>query len=100
VFSCPALSLLTASRCKPKRDPQTSVDVLLGAALVQGIAYLSTATVALTVAANGAGNPRIDTVILRADYALQTIRLVLKQGTAARPDCSCLDNNLLVSCGK
>lgn len=70
-------------KVQAQAGPTTSVDVLLGAALVQGIAYLNTATVALTVAANGAGNPRIDTVILRADYALQTIRLALKQGTAA-----------------
>lgn len=61
----------------------TSVDVLIGAALVQGLVYLNTATVSFTVAANSSGNPRIDTVVVRLDYALQTCRLALKQGTPA-----------------
>lgn len=61
----------------------TNVDVHPGAALVQGISYLNTAVVSLAVGANVSGNPRIDTVILRADYALQTVRLALKAGTPA-----------------
>lgn len=60
-----------------------AVDVLEGSALVAGRLYLNTATVALTIAANASGNPRIDTVILRADYALQTIVLAVLQGTPA-----------------
>jgi hypothetical protein len=66
------------------QNPVTaSIDVLAGAALVQGIAYINDATVSFTIAANASGNPRIDTVVVQADYALQTIRLVLKQGTPA-----------------
>lgn len=61
----------------------TSVDVLAGSALVQGVAYINTATLALSIAANASGNPRIDTIILRADYALQTVRLAVLQGTPA-----------------
>lgn len=63
--------------------PSTSVDVLAGSALVQGIAYINTATVSFVIAANASGNPRIDTIILQADYALQTVRLVVLQGTPA-----------------
>lgn len=61
----------------------TSIDVLSGAALVQGIAYINTATESFAIAANASGNGRIDTVVLRADYALQTLRLALVQGTPA-----------------
>lgn len=61
----------------------TSIDVLIGAAMVQGIAYISTATESFIIAVNSSGNPRIDTVILRADYALQTVRLAVLQGTPA-----------------
>lgn len=70
-------------KVQAQAGPTTSIDVLLGAALVQGIAYLSDATVAFVIAANSSGNPRIDTVILQADYALQTIRLAVLQGTPA-----------------
>jgi hypothetical protein len=61
----------------------TSVDVLAGSALIQGVAYINTATVPFTIAANSSGNPRIDTVVVRADYALQTVRLAVLQGTPA-----------------
>lgn len=60
-----------------------AVDVLIGTALVNGRWYINTATVALTIAANASGNPRIDTVILRADYSLQTVVLAVLQGTPA-----------------
>ncbi|MBA3867792.1 MAG: hypothetical protein H0X30_01410 [Anaerolineae bacterium] len=61
----------------------TSIDVLAGSALIQGIAYINTTTVSFAIAANSSGNPRIDTVIVRADYALQTVRLAVLQGTPA-----------------
>ena len=63
--------------------PTASIDVLSGAALVQGIAYISTATVSFVIAANASGSARIDTVVLQADYALQTVRLAVLQGTPA-----------------
>src|SRR5258708_35974196 len=66
-------------KVQAQAGPTSSVDVLLGAALVQGIVYLNTATVAFTPAANASGNPRIDTIVVRADYALQTCRLTLIQ---------------------
>jgi hypothetical protein len=70
-------------KVQAKAIPTTSIDVLAGAALVQGIAYINSATVSFVIAANGSGNPRIDTVVLQADYALQTVRLAVLQGTAA-----------------
>lgn len=62
-----------------------SANVVLksGAALVQGTQYENTADITLAVAANNSGNPRVDTVILRKDYVLQTIRSLVKQGTPA-----------------
>lgn len=72
-----------ALRVQAQGTPSTSIDVLSGSALVQGVAYINTSTVSLTIAANASGNPRIDTIILRADYALQTVRLAVKQGTPA-----------------
>jgi len=66
------------------QSPATaSIDVLAGAGMVQGTVYINSATVSFVIAANASGNPRIDTVVLQADYALQTIRLVVKQGTPA-----------------
>lgn len=57
------------------------VNVLSGSALVQGIAYFTDATEAFAVAVNASGNPRIDTIVVQADYALQECRLALIQGT-------------------
>lgn len=54
-----------------------------GAALIQGIAYFSDADENLSIVANASGNARVDTVIIRADYALQTVRLAVLQGTPA-----------------
>lgn len=73
----------SALRVQAKGTPDTTVDVLAGAGLVQGIAYINTATVNFSIAANASGNPRIDTVVLQADYALQTVRLAVLQGTPA-----------------
>lgn len=61
----------------------TNVTVEIGAALVNGRLYRSTAAEAMTVQPNASGNDRIDTVIVRADFTAQTIRLVVKQGTPA-----------------
>lgn len=70
-------------RVEEQSPAAQGVTILSGAALIQGIAYINDADENLTIAANGAGNPRIDTVVLQADYALQTVRLVVKQGAAA-----------------
>ncbi|MCI0353231.1 MAG: hypothetical protein L0Z53_27755 [Acidobacteriales bacterium] len=60
-----------------------NVEVVAGAAMVHGTMFVNDATATLTIAANGSGNPRIDTVILRKDFAAQTVRFVVKQGTPA-----------------
>lgn len=66
------------------QNPTTaSIDVLSGGALVQGIAYLNDGTETFVITANASGNARIDTVILRADYAQQTVRLAVLPGTPA-----------------
>lgn len=60
-----------------------NVEIQIGAALINGRFYETTAAVQLAIAANASGNPRIDTVVLRHDVALQTVRLVVKQGSPA-----------------
>lgn len=70
-------------RVQAQSPATTAIDVMPGAALVQGIAHINTAKVSFTIAANASGNPRIDTLVLRADYALQTVRLAVLQGTPA-----------------
>lgn len=62
--------------------PAASVLVSPGSALVYGTEYQSDANVTLTIAPNGTGNPRIDTVVLTKDWVLQTVRLAIVQGTA------------------
>ncbi len=60
-----------------------SVEVTAGSAIVRGTWYNSSATETLAIGANASGNPRIDTIILRKDYAAQTIRLVVLPGAPA-----------------
>jgi len=60
-----------------------TVRVFPGAALVQGIFYRLDSAMNLAIAANASGNPRIDLVVLRADYVAQTVRLAVKTGTPA-----------------
>lgn len=59
------------------------IEVSAGAALVQGLWYGSTAVESFTIQANGSGNPRIDLVVLTADYTAKTVRLAVEQGTPA-----------------
>lgn len=63
--------------------PSVNVEVQIGAALVNGKLYESSAAELLAIGANVSGNPRIDTLILRVDYTAQAIRLIAKQGTPA-----------------
>lgn len=60
-----------------------AVAVLAGSAHVRGYYYELTATQNMSIAANSSGNPRIDTIILRANWTTQTVRLVVLQGTPA-----------------
>jgi hypothetical protein len=61
----------------------SNVQVQVGAALVNGRFYENTAANTIAVTANSSGNARIDTMVLRADYVAQTVRLVIKVGTPA-----------------
>ncbi len=63
--------------------PSANVEVAVGAAMVHGTTFVNDAIATLTIAANGSGNPRIDTVILRKDFSTQTVRLAVLQGTPA-----------------
>lgn len=70
-------------RVQAQSPATTAIDILAGGALVQGLGYINTATVSKTIAANASGNPRIDTIVVRVDYALQTGRITVIQGTPA-----------------
>ena len=60
-----------------------NINVNIGAALVNGKLFETDTAITLTVGGNASGNPRIDTVVLRADYVAQTIRAVVRQGSPA-----------------
>lgn len=60
-----------------------NVEVQVGAAMVNGRLYETDAVITLPVSANASGNLRIDTVVLRADFVLQTVRAAIKLGTPA-----------------
>lgn len=70
-------------RVQAQNPTTTAVDVLPGSALVQGIAYINDDTESFVIASNASGNPRIDTIVVQADYAQQETRLALSQGTPA-----------------
>lgn len=61
----------------------TNVELKVGSALVKGTVYVNDATLTLAIAANASGNPRVDTVVIRKDYAAQTVRAAVRQGTPA-----------------
>ena len=54
-----------------------------GSAIVEGLFYRNDANLELAIPDNSSGNPRIDRVILAVDWAAQTIRAAVKQGTPA-----------------
>lgn len=60
-----------------------SVLLYIGAAIVHGTTYYNDAALTVSVAANGSGNPRIDTLVLRKSWAAQTVRAAILQGTPA-----------------
>ncbi len=71
----------------PYPNGLNSVQIGTGGAVVDGKPYNNTARVNITIpSAVGAGNSRIDRVVLRADWAAQTVRLTRIAGTdAANP---------------
>ena len=62
-------------------DMQT--DVATGRAIVQGFGFQSTAVEALTHSAADGANDRIDRVILRLDFAAESVDLAVLEGTPA-----------------
>ena len=60
-----------------------SVDVASLQAWVNGHFFESDATENLTIADNASGNPRIDRIVVRADFTANTITLAVLQGTPA-----------------
>lgn len=60
-----------------------TVDVTAGRGMARGIMYDNDAAVTLDIDDNSSGNPRIDRIVLRADWTAQTIRLAVLKGTPA-----------------
>lgn len=60
-----------------------SVDVATGQARIRGHEGINTSIKNLGIGANATGNPRIDTVVLRADFVNDVIVLDVLAGTAA-----------------
>ncbi len=60
----------------------TPVSVDTGRAMVNGIWYESDASVGVAIPTPGA-NPRVDRIVLRADWALQTVRITRVAGAEA-----------------
>jgi len=60
-----------------------SVLVLSGKGVIRGHLHIVDADTPLAIADNTSGNPRIDRVVAACDWALQTIRLAVLQGTPA-----------------
>ena len=61
----------------------TKVEVTPGIGAVLGRWMYNSVITEFTISANASGNPRIDTIVLQADYSAQEVRLVLKQGIPA-----------------
>ena len=59
------------------------VSVASGVAMVYGIWYYNTTSVPLSMPSPQEGLTRIDTVVIRADWSLQTVRLAIHAGVAA-----------------
>lgn len=70
-------------RVQAKSPASTNIEVEIGVGLVHGYLYENTTALTLAVGSNASGNPRIDTVVLRADIVAQTVRAAIKQGTPA-----------------
>lgn len=61
----------------------TSVTVAPGTALVRGHFYQADAGTVLTIAANTSGHPRIDRIVLRANWTSKTVRPEVLMGAPA-----------------
>jgi hypothetical protein len=63
--------------------PAMTVDVASGQAWIEGVFYENDAVVQLAISANGLGNPRIDTVVVRINFVANTWALAVVIGTPA-----------------
>lgn len=81
----------------PQGVPNKSVYVDTGAILINGALRIMESTTSLTVADNASGNPRIDRIVARLDYANRLIEFAVKQGTpAAIPTAPALTQNAAI----
>jgi hypothetical protein len=60
-----------------------TVAVAAGSAFVAGVYYNNSASLNVVLEDNPAGTNRIDRIIIRVDWAAQTVRIVAKRGTAS-----------------
>lgn len=85
-------------RVRQTAAPSTSIRVAPGSAMLRGIYYRNTTEEVIPIPNNLSGNPRIDRIVLRADYTSQIVRLVHLQGTPApspvAPDLTQVDGSI------
>jgi hypothetical protein len=62
--------------------PAATVEVNTGFLYAKGIMIENDAVVTVTIAANAAGNPRLDRIVVDIDWATQTASITVVQGTA------------------
>lgn len=67
----------------PNSPAGMSVLLNIGTAINHGTTYLNDSALTLSIAANGSGNARIDTIVLRKSWVGQTVRAAVLQGTPA-----------------
>ncbi len=84
IYGSQAVGLLNFQALQPYGDSSgRQVKVRAGAAWVRGHYYENDAEETIALAANASGNPRIDRVVVRADFTANTIDTVVIQGTPA-----------------
>lgn len=74
---------MTVSNLVPAHSAAGGINhvvVYPGSAIVGGVLYVNSAPITFTVVANTSSYPRIDAVVVRANWALHTARLVYKSG--------------------
>jgi hypothetical protein len=71
----------TELRVVPTSPASAQIEVGIGAGIVQGRWFQSTATENFIISANASGFSRIDRMVLSVDYVAQTVRLVKLEGT-------------------
>lgn len=91
----PTDGVVSGLRPSAQSPAAMAVDVSIGHAWVQGrYVEVYASAEALTISANASGNPRVDSIVVRLDYAARTGTIAVLEGTpAASPAAPTLTQN-------